>query len=199
MALLLNSPSINAAVTGSGIFTGNDVVTIDFSQDLITGNTFTLTIDGGTPNAIVFATSNAATMDAIAAAVAADAVVDYCRVTGQNRIEFKALYESKELTITTATVTGGASQANLTISHRGIREIACLVTNPLLTYPTTIVDSNTAGTVYTGYALAGANVAEPVWAIKKVVTAANVATTTWADSNSNNDNIWNNRAALTYG
>lgn len=198
MALLLNSPSINAAVTGSGIFTGNDVVTIDFSQDLIASNTFTLTLDGGTPNAVVFATSNAATMAAIAAAVAADAVVDYCRVTGQNRIEFKALYESKELTITTATVTGGASQANLTINHRGIREIACLVTNPLLTYPTTIVDSNTAGTVFTGYALAGAVTTEPVWAVKKVVTAANVATTTWSGGTTNNIYKWSDRASLTY-
>jgi hypothetical protein len=63
-----------------------------------------------------------------------------------------------------------------------------------------IVDESNPNIIYRGYAVAGANVAAAVWAIKKTVSNANgdVTTTTWADGNQNFDNIWNNRATLVY-
>ncbi len=54
-------------------------------------------------------------------------------------------------------------------------------------------------TTYLGYSLTeGASGALPVWRIRKEVTSGNITTATYADGDGNYDNIWNNRASLTY-
>lgn len=66
------------------------------------------------------------------------------------------------------------------------------------TVKTTITDQATADILYVGVADIGSSNASAVWQIKKVETVGNVTTTTYADGNSNFDNVWNNRATLTY-
>ena len=63
----------------------------------------------------------------------------------------------------------------------------------------TIVDESTAGTIYVGYAAMGTATSAAKWKIFKVVEASSVTTTTYADSNANFDNVWDDRASLTYG
>lgn len=56
-----------------------------------------------------------------------------------------------------------------------------------------------SGTIlYIGIALPGAAEADPVWQIKKVVEIGGSLTLTWADGNDYYDNVWDNRASLTY-
>jgi len=70
----------------------------------------------------------------------------------------------------------------------------------------TILDDQGAGTVYIGEAAPGSVVSDPVWRIKRLVTAAGVtpiefATTTNADGTSlvgGFNHVWNDRASLTY-
>lgn len=61
-----------------------------------------------------------------------------------------------------------------------------------------IDDYAVAGTEYVGKAICGADVGSPVWQIQRMVTVANVDTITWADGDGQFDNIWANRAILTY-
>lgn len=62
-----------------------------------------------------------------------------------------------------------------------------------------ILKDSSAGTTYYGYALTlGANQASAVWKIRREVVSGNVTTVTYADGNGNYDNVWNNRASLTY-
>jgi hypothetical protein len=56
-------------------------------------------------------------------------------------------------------------------------------------------------TTYIGYADAGTPTNGANWAIKKIVitnTNGCDADITWADGNTNFDNVWDNRASLTY-
>lgn len=200
MALLLGAHNINSAVTGSGIYVGTDGVTITFPREFVAGDSWGATVDG-TLITTTFATTNAAMLDAILAdflaitgTIAGGKVLSY---TTNPKLYIEGALQGHEIVFTLPT--GTTDLANSTvINHSGVRELALLVANPFDVYPTTIVDSNTAGTVYTAYALAGSATTDPVWAVKRVVTAANVATTTWADGNTNNDNLANNFAALTY-
>ena len=53
-------------------------------------------------------------------------------------------------------------------------------------------------TTYLGYADAGTLTSAASWAIKRIVETGNDASITWADGNTSFDNIWDNRASLTY-
>lgn len=60
-------------------------------------------------------------------------------------------------------------------------------------------DVVSASVTYYGYSLTlGADPAAAVWRIRKETTASTVTTAQYADGNGNYDNIWNNRASLTY-
>jgi hypothetical protein len=56
------------------------------------------------------------------------------------------------------------------------------------------VDANTA---YLGLAAIDSNISQPVWQIKKLDFTTGVIML-WADGNSNFDNVWNDRATITY-
>ncbi len=54
-------------------------------------------------------------------------------------------------------------------------------------------------TTYLGYSLViNSSTAQAVWRIRKEVTSGNITTATYADGNGAYDNIWDNRASLTY-
>lgn len=53
-------------------------------------------------------------------------------------------------------------------------------------------------TTYLGYADAGSLTSASVWAIKRIIETGNDVSITWADGNTDFDNIWDNRLALTY-
>ena len=59
----------------------------------------------------------------------------------------------------------------------------------------------TAGTTYVGRAAPGSATSAAVWQISRVVVVVgppNTTTITWADGNNKSDNIWDDRAALSY-
>lgn len=58
-------------------------------------------------------------------------------------------------------------------------------------------DQTTGGVVYVGYADPGTLTSEAAWRIKKITTS-NYPITTWADGNTNFDNIYDNRTSLSY-
>lgn len=61
-----------------------------------------------------------------------------------------------------------------------------------------LLDEVSADLMYIGEADPGADMGDPVWKIKKVETSGSETTILWADGNENFDNIWDNRAILTY-
>ena len=60
------------------------------------------------------------------------------------------------------------------------------------------IDEAVAGTTYFGFSKTSSNTALAVWSIKRMVEAAGVTTITRADGNGQYDNVWDNRASLSY-
>lgn len=58
-------------------------------------------------------------------------------------------------------------------------------------------DISTASVTYVGEAVVGGSAASAIWRIKRIDETSGIVIT-WADGNSNFDNIWNNRTGLTY-
>ena len=58
--------------------------------------------------------------------------------------------------------------------------------------------TTTANTIYVGAAPVNSSNADPVWQMKKITTT-NGADVTWADGDGNYNNVWDNRASLSYG
>lgn len=65
------------------------------------------------------------------------------------------------------------------------------------TYTLAYDTTTTANTIYLGSAVIGSATSAAVWQINKIDTSTGLQT--WSDSNSDFDNIWDNRASLTYG
>jgi len=61
-----------------------------------------------------------------------------------------------------------------------------------------IRDFTNPNAMYYGYAPAGTLASAASWKIKKTTVVGSILTDTYADGNLNYDNIWNNRASLTY-
>jgi hypothetical protein len=64
--------------------------------------------------------------------------------------------------------------------------------------PEPIVDVASGTVTYRGYADLGTGTDEAKWKIVKVLIAGTVTTTQYADGNMLYDNIWDNRATLSY-
>lgn len=71
--------------------------------------------------------------------------------------------------------------------------------NPISTTSKTIIDEASATITYIGEADLGSATSAAVWRIKRISVAGSITTIEFADSNANFDNIWDNRAALSYG
>lgn len=59
-------------------------------------------------------------------------------------------------------------------------------------------DQANSTTMYVGEASIGALESAPIWRIKKLVTSGTLIALYWADGNKNFDNVWADRATLTY-
>lgn len=68
-------------------------------------------------------------------------------------------------------------------------------------YATRIDDVTTTNITYVGKAPIGSATSSAVWQIMRIDNTNSPETTivTWADSNANFDNIWDNHTSLTYG
>jgi hypothetical protein len=64
--------------------------------------------------------------------------------------------------------------------------------NPLM------IDESTPGTVYYGYAVAGADTAAAIWAVLRAVRRRDIMVYSWADGDELFDNIWDDRLTLNY-
>lgn len=62
----------------------------------------------------------------------------------------------------------------------------------------TRIDEVSASVTYIGKAIPGSTTAEAVWSIQKMVVTGTETSFEWADGNPLFDNIWDNRAGLTY-
>jgi hypothetical protein len=75
------------------------------------------------------------------------------------------------------------------------------ITNPVTTLgkeESSAIDQASSSLIYFGKAAFASATSGAVWKIKKMSLSGNVWSTTWADGNNNYDNIWDNRASLTY-
>jgi len=64
--------------------------------------------------------------------------------------------------------------------------------------PTIIDDTGVGGITYVGVAVFGASTAAARWKIKKITEVGTITTIQYADGDTKFDNIWDNRATLTY-
>lgn len=70
--------------------------------------------------------------------------------------------------------------------------------NDKLFFEPRITDETNPNAVYKGYALAGATIDAPVWAIQLTTNNKGVLTTLWAGGTKDFTQIWNNRKTLVY-
>lgn len=62
----------------------------------------------------------------------------------------------------------------------------------------TRLDTVSTTLFYVGVAAVGQSESAAAWAIRKVTTTGTVLSVEWADGNDNYDNVWANRASLSY-
>lgn len=60
------------------------------------------------------------------------------------------------------------------------------------------VDEASATVTYQGWATVGTATSAASWRIRKISKSGNVTSITWADGNATYDNVWADRASLTY-
>lgn len=78
-----------------------------------------------------------------------------------------------------------------------INVLGTITANP--TVYATHIDEASATVTYIGKAAVGSSSASAVWQISKMSVSGTVTSITYADSNSNFDNKWDDRAILSYG
>lgn len=62
----------------------------------------------------------------------------------------------------------------------------------------TVVDEASASVIYVGKAAIGSATSAAVWRISKITTSGTVTQIMWADGDTASDNVWDNRASLSY-
>lgn len=62
----------------------------------------------------------------------------------------------------------------------------------------TAIDEVNKNLSYFGFAVIGSSAGDAVWKIQRLQTTGNVTLLQFADGNDSFDNIWNNRASLSY-
>lgn len=61
-----------------------------------------------------------------------------------------------------------------------------------------VIDEASATVTYVGIAQIGTATSASSWQVKRISVSGNVTTITWADGDDEFDNIWDNRASLSY-
>lgn len=74
-------------------------------------------------------------------------------------------------------------------------EMCVSSTDPTMT---TRIDEVSSSVLYIGTAKIGTATSSALWQVQKVTVVGTVTGIFWADGNSNYDNVWDNRASLTY-
>lgn len=60
------------------------------------------------------------------------------------------------------------------------------------------IDAADSTTTYIGEAIVGSVTSGAIWRIKKIVASGSLTSILFADGNQNYDNVWDNRASLSY-
>ncbi|MBS1635905.1 MAG: hypothetical protein JST26_08260 [Bacteroidetes bacterium] len=101
---------------------------------------------------------------------------------------------------TTTNITGFATEVNQNKELETLKSLQNTINalNEKMFIDPILIDESNPNVIYNGYALPGAKVADPVWAIQKVTKVKGVLTYQWAAGNKTFDKVWNNRTALIY-
>lgn len=211
---VVSGRDVNATIVDSGIRRGKSIWQIYIKDNLITGNTFTCAVIVGavtTNISVPFNTDNDTTVGDINTAIAAVVGVSSSAVTtklntkNQFNESFTTIIEvigkdNVNLKITGGAVSGGASQSDVEVRETTALDIvAGLNTLNEDSVEALRIDEVSAALSYIGYALPGSDNADPVWKIAKISVSGTVTTIQYADSNKEFDNVWDDRASLTYG
>jgi hypothetical protein len=197
---------IGTGAISSGIKIGKPIYDLTIVGSLVASNQVNITINSGTPIAVVYSTSPAYTMQQIKAALIADPLVDNAYYLGYNRandsytVRFTGIYQNT-LTLTSVSVTGGASQPTISATYvGGINEVPLTGDlQPNIKLSQRSDSSTTANKVYYGFALANSADDIPVWYIYVVdSTTSTIPETLFPNTGAGFDYVWDNRAALTY-
>jgi hypothetical protein len=92
---------------------------------------------------------------------------------------------------------GASTSANQATAIQWLTDIEALLTEAG-TQLALRMDEASATVTYVGTAYAGSLNAAASWAIKRITISGTVTTIEWADGDTNANNVWNNRAALSY-
>tara|TARA_R110000772_G_scaffold20589_8_gene57350 strand:+ start:1003 stop:1659 length:657 start_codon:yes stop_codon:yes gene_type:complete len=160
----------------------------------------TLTVDvAGTTYTAAFNTDTLTTLQDLATSILADGSVSATSVESKNLIKIKVV-ENEEILVDAAGVTGATRATELTADESVELKLipAILVVNQDALVPLRTDNPGGLTITYAGFALVGADPAEPVWKIQKITETANTSLIEYADGDENMDNIWDNRAALSY-
>lgn len=92
---------------------------------------------------------------------------------------------------------GGNSLGEITKTRVDNKEALDVISLPGASHALAFDTTSTPSTCYLGYAAIGSATSAAVWHIYKVDTTTGLQT--FADSNNLFDNVWDDRASLTYG
>lgn len=133
--------------------------------------------------------------------------IPFADVTVPLVADVDALREAINEMLTTTSVAGNATEAKqieeiakLNILNDAINNIKNSVStlDSKIFFEPVLVDESNPNIIYKGFASPAAKVEDAVWAIQKISNTGDVCAYQWADGNKNFDNVWNNRAALSY-
>ncbi|MDB4301939.1 hypothetical protein N9924_00080 [bacterium] len=201
--------NINNALVDSGIRYGTQEFTLELrsvnspngvdSAVLEAGDILTVSVNG-TVYSSVFATDTQNTINVLATNITANALVVSAKPTNDQKIVI-TVFEDIEIAVINPGVTNSTTnQLNVEETQELKVLVALNVINQEALSPSRIdiIGTSPNTTTYIGYALAGAIDGQPVWKISRVVETATSTIVLWADGNENMDNVWANRAALSY-
>lgn len=198
---------INNAIVDSGYRFGTQVYRFSLTQkgsvtpkviDLATNsNGLSVDVAGATVSAS-FSTDTPTTIAAFVTALNSNANVSTAKLVGSSVIEI-SIIENKEVVVDSPAVTGATVNVipfvELVSDLRIVPAVVTISNEPEILRKD---EGSPAGTDYFGYAQLGTSNASPLWRIKKVVTSGTVTEVTYADGNKLFDNVWNDRASLSY-
>lgn len=199
---------VPATVRDSGIRSGVQIWELKLTTNrtgsnvlpsLEAGDELEVVVNGTTVNT-VFNTDVATTLSDFATDIAAEDFISGAVVEA----DFKVVVTS-EVNVENALT--GATVANSTVTQLTANERSELTAIPALVVlnqsalkplRTEIVGTAPNTVTYAGFALPGANVASPVWSIQRITETATTTVIEFADGNEKMDNVWNDRASLSY-
>lgn len=133
--------------------------------------------------------------------------IPFADVTVPPVADVDALREAINDMLTATSVAGNATEAKqieeiakLNLLNDAVNNIKNSVStlDSKIFFEPVLVDESNPNIIYKGFASPAAQVGDPVWAIQKISNTGDVCAYQWADGNKNFDNVWNNRAALSY-